>query len=125
MKKLFVCALAVGLFTACSQDETISQQSPMQISFDGAFVSNATRAIDPSITTATINGFDVWAFMDETSGVVFDGEDVTGSKEAGWSYANTQYWAPNHTYYLFIKDTIKGLKDNLKNTSNKKIKKKK
>ena len=100
MKKLFVCALAASMFTACSQDETISQQSPMQISFDGAFVSNATRAIDPSITTATINGFDVWAFMDETSGDVFDGEDVTGSKEAGWSYANTQYWAPNHTYYF-------------------------
>ena len=100
MKKLFICALAVGLFTACSQDETISQQSPMQISFDGAFVSNATRAAeDPSITTATIDGFDVWAFMDETSGVVFDGEDVTKS-EAGWSYKNTQYWAPNHTYYF-------------------------
>ena len=101
MKKLFVCALAVGMFTACSQEETLSTQAPMQISFDGAFVSNATRAAeDPSITTATIDGFDVWAFMDETSGVVFDGEDVTGSKEAGWTYKNTQYWAPSHTYYF-------------------------
>ena len=100
MKKLFVCALAASMFTACSLDETISQQSPMQISFDGAFVSNATRAAeDPSITTATIDGFDVWAFMDEVSGVVFDGEDVTKS-EAGWSYKNTQYWAPSHTYYF-------------------------
>lgn len=100
MKKILICALAVGMFTACSQEETLSTQAPLQISFDGAFVSNATRAaVDPSITTATIDGFDVWAFMDETSGVVFDGEDVTKS-EAGWSYKNTQYWAPSHTYYF-------------------------
>ena len=100
MKKLFVCALAVGLFTACSQDETISQQSPMQISFEGAFVENATRATnDPSTTTDNIKGFDVWAFMDEPTGVVFNNEDVTGGKGA-WTYTNTQYWAPNHTYYF-------------------------
>ena len=104
MKKLFVCALAVGLFTACSQDETISQQSPMQISFDGAFVENATRAaVDPSITNEDgenpIADFDVWGFMDEASGVVFNREKVT-KNGSDWSYANTQYWLPKHTYYF-------------------------
>lgn len=99
MKKIMICALAVGMFTACSQEETLSTQAPLQISFDGAYVNKATRSIDPSLTTKTLKGFDVWAFMDETAGVVFDGEDVTGG-EGNWNYTNTQYWAPNHTYYF-------------------------
>ena len=104
MKKLFVCALAASMFTACSQDETISQQSPMQISFDGAFVENATRAaVDPSITNEDgenpIADFDVWGFMDEASGVVFNREKVT-KNGSDWSYVNTQYWLPKHTYYF-------------------------
>lgn len=102
MKKLFVCALAVGMFTACSQDETISQQSPMQISFNGAFVENATRAdvaTDPSTTTNSITAFDVWGFMDTPDGVIFENEDVTGT-QGNFSYANTQYWVANHNYYF-------------------------
>ena len=102
MKKLFVCALAVGLFTACSQDETISQQSPMQISFDGAFVENATRAdvaTDPSTTTESITGFDVWAYMDDPTGKILENEDVTGT-QGSFSYVNTQYWYADHTYYF-------------------------
>ena len=39
--------------------------------------------------------------MDETAGTVFTGEDVrrvgTGNN---WTYVNTQYWAPEHTYYF-------------------------
>lgn len=108
MKKLFVCALAVGLFTACSQDETISQQSPMQISFEGAFVNNASRAVeaaDPSTTTEGEKGlkaFDVWAYMDKAEGLFLgqdNGEDVTGSK-GNFTYVNTAYWNPGHTYYF-------------------------
>ena len=104
MKKLFVCALAVGMFTACSQEETLSTQAPMQISFDGAFVENATRAAaDPSITNEDgenpIANFDVWGFMDQASGVVFNREKVTKSG-SDWTYVNTQYWLPNHTYYF-------------------------
>ena len=100
MKKLFVCALAASMFTACSQDETISQQSPMQISFDGAFVENATRAVaNPAITTDNIQNFDVWAFMDNATGVVFNDEDVT-KVEGSWKTTTVQYWAPNHTYYF-------------------------
>ena len=105
MKKLFVCALAVGLFTACSQDETISQQSPMQISFEGAFVNNASRvatAVDPSTTTATLKEFDVWAYMDQAEGLFLgqnNGEDVTGEK-GNFTYVNTAYWNAGHTYYF-------------------------
>ena len=105
MKKLFVCALAASMFTACSQDETISQQSPMQISFDGAFVENASRAIDPSFhnTNNPLNAFDVWGFMDESTGSLWDdvatGEDVNKT-DAGWNYVNTAYWFAGHTYYF-------------------------
>ena len=102
MKKLFVCALAASMFTACSQDETISQQSPMQISFANAFVNNATRAVtavDPSTTDESLTAFDVWGFMNNPSGVIFEGEDVTGSK-GNFSYVNTQYWVANNTYYF-------------------------
>ena len=115
MKKLFVCALAASMFTACSQDETISQQSPMQISFDGAFVNKASRAAeaaDPSTTTEGEKGlkaFDVWAYMDNGTGLFLgqtttgqdniDGEDVTGSK-GNFTYVNTAYWNAGHTYYF-------------------------
>ena len=97
MKKLFVCALAASMFTACSQDETISQQSPMQISFDGAFVENATRAADPSITTDNLADFDVWGFMNSTDGIVFNDEKVWKAGDV-WTYATTQYWLPGKTY---------------------------
>ena len=107
MKKLFVCALAASMFTACSQDETISQQSPMQISFDGAFVENATRALtsaDPSISTdgnnntIAISSFDVWGYMDEPSGSVFTRDEVIKDGTA-WNYAGElQYWYPGHSY---------------------------
>ena len=102
MKKLFVCALAASMFTACSQDETIEMKSPSQISFAGAFVENATRAntaVDPSTKTDDLTGFDVWGFMDTPDGVIFENEDVTGSK-GSFTYVNTQYWVANHTYYF-------------------------
>lgn len=100
MKKIMICALAVGMFTACSQEETLSTQAPTQISFAGAFVENATRAaVDPSITTANITNFDVWGFMEEPSGKVFDREAVTKSG-SDWTYANTQYWVPGKNFYF-------------------------
>ena len=73
-------------------------QNTATISFADAFVSNATKA-DPSTTSASIDNFDVWAFMDEVGGTVFTDEDVTKSNGA-WGYTNTQYWYPGHTYYF-------------------------
>lgn len=109
MKKLFICALVVGMFTACSQEETLSTQAPMQISFDGAFVENATRAADPSITTANIGKFSVWAYVDNASGTtgqVFNDVTVTKSGNA-WTYSPLQYWAPNNDYHFFALATNK------------------
>ena len=105
MKKLFFSALAIASLVACSKDELVSQPKPMAITFEQAFIENATRvetAEDPSITTATIDGFDVWGFMDEPAGTVFVTQDVTrtDAETGAWTYNPLQYWMPDHTYYF-------------------------
>ena len=77
-------------------------QDPAAIGFEANWVENATRAneaVDPSTTTTSLTGFDVWGFMDSPAGKVFEGEDVTGS-QGNFSYVNTQYWIPGHDYYF-------------------------
>ena len=102
MKKLFVSLLAVAALAACTNEQTLVQRGNAPMEFAGAFVDNATRAnvaADPSTTTNSLTGFDVWAFMDEPAGKVFEGEDVTGEK-GNFSYVNTQYWVHGHVYYF-------------------------
>ena len=100
MKKILVSALAAMTLVACMQEEIVTMSESNAISFQGAYVENATRAaVDPSTTTASIDGFDVWAFMNESDGTVLVDEDV---KKVGgtWTYANTQYWTPLNKYYF-------------------------
>ena len=102
MKKLFISVLAIAGLVACTQEQTLVQQGPASLEFGGAFVENATRAnsaVDPSTTTASLTGFDVWGFMDSPEGVVFVDEDVTG-EQGNFTYVNTQYWVPGHDYYF-------------------------
>lgn len=100
MKKLFVAVLAIAGLVACNTEETVRVQGPAPIAFDGSFVeTRANEAVDPSITTDNITGFDVWGFMDEAAGQIFDREEVTGTK-GNFTYANTQYWVPGHDYYF-------------------------
>ena len=99
MKKHLFYALAALGMVACMQDEVVTVQQDA-ISFKGAFVENATRAAaDPSTTVNTIADFNVWGFMDQPSGYVFTGDKVAKAGNV-WTYANTQYWAPGHTYYF-------------------------
>ena len=99
MKKHLLFALAAFGMVACMQDEVVTVQQDA-ISFKGAFVEKATRAaVDPSTTANTIADFNVWGFMDEVAGKVFNGDKVTKVGNA-WTYDNTQYWAPKHTYYF-------------------------
>ena len=67
MKKIFVSVLAVAALAACNKVEVVDTQSPSEIAFAGSFIDKATRSIDPSTTTASLNAFDVWAFMDDAS----------------------------------------------------------
>ena len=103
MKKIFVAVLAMAGVVACNTVDTLDVPQNPEIRFANAFVENATRAdeaLDPSTTTESLNAFDVWGFMDNVTGTVFEGEDVTGSKD-NFTYANTQYWAPGHKYYFY------------------------
>ena len=100
MKKLLFVALAAVGMTACVQNEELAVAKPdAKIEFANAYVSNTSRTENPVITTANLAGFDVWAFMDETTGNVLTDEDVVRNGDA-WGYSNIQYWFPNHTYYF-------------------------
>lgn len=100
MKKIFYGALALAAIVACNKDVEVKQETPAAITFDNSFVEIKTRAAaDPSITTASIDAFDVWAYMDNTAAVVLDAERVTKGAD-GWSYENLQYWTANHSYYF-------------------------
>ena len=95
-----ISVLAIGTLVACNNEETLNMQSPYAIDFAGAFVENSTRAAqDPSTTTSTIDGFDVWAFMDARNGIILVDEDVT-KNGTDWTYEQTQYWLPGHTYFF-------------------------
>ena len=100
MKKLIVSALAIASLVACSKDELVNQQGPVAISFKQAYVENATRATDPSLTSDNLEGFDVWGYMDQPSGTIFTDQDVTKSDDGEWVYSPLQYWTPGHTYYF-------------------------
>lgn len=108
MKKSFMSALAALSLVACVQEEVVNVPQTDAITFAQVAIDNATRAaVDPSTTTASINAFKVWGFMDEPSGLVFDGEEVQKSGNT-WTYANIQYWAPEHTYYFAALSPVNG-----------------
>ena len=80
-----------------NQEQATYQPNPDPIEFN-AFVENATRT-GTRATSYILNAFDVWGWMDNASGDILIGEDVTKMNDA-WSYDNTQYWTPDH-YYTF------------------------
>ncbi len=100
MKKLLVIALAAFAMVACVNEEVTELPQGDAITFESAFIDNATRAaVDPSTTTATLDGFNVWGFVKEYDGEIFNGTEV--EKVGGvWGYEGTQYWVPNQPYYF-------------------------
>ena len=102
MKKILLSAFAIFAMMACNNEEPVRLQEQSLITFEDSFVEAKTRAADdpdPSITTETIDAFDVWGFINKPSGVVFEKERVTKSEE-GWGYTNLQYWMPEKSYYF-------------------------
>ena len=100
MKKLLFGVFAVLAMIACNRDEVVDVQQSSFITFGDSFVEVKTRAAaDPSTTTASISAFDVWGFIGEPSGTVFNKERVTKG-ENGWSYQNLQYWTPEDKFYF-------------------------
>ena len=102
MKKILYSALAVSMLAACSQDELVGMQDPNAIAFAGAYIDNATRGNDPSVTATNINTFDVWGYVNNSAGHLFDGVAVN-KVDGAWTYSPyaTQYWYPNNTYRFF------------------------
>ena len=99
MKKIFVCLCAVAALAACQKNQIISSAGGPAIAFENASVDKATKSVDPSTTTETINEFAVWGYMDSRDGVVFENELVS-KNGSEWTYTNTQYWMAGHTYYF-------------------------
>lgn len=101
MRKSIIAILSLVAMVACTNDVTVKTQAPAAITFEDSFVEVKTRAaVDPSITTATIDAFDVWGFMDDPKGLMFDAQRVTKG-EAGWTYNPLQYWTQDHNYYFY------------------------
>ena len=102
MKKFLVCALAAVGMVACVNEDVVQSPKSDVISFADAFIVNATRAevaADPSTTKATLEAFDVWAYMSSVDGTVLVDEDVERNGTS-WDYANLQYWTPNKNYFF-------------------------
>lgn len=99
MKKILLSAFAIFAMMACNNEEPVRLQEQSLITFEDSFVEAKTRAKDPSITTGTIDAFDVWGFINQPSGVIFNAERVTKSED-GWGYKNLQYWMPEKPYYF-------------------------
>ena len=101
MKKLLLAIVAMFAMIACNNEQAVLTKAPSAITFGDSFIEIKTRATaeDPSITTATIQNFDVWGFIETATGTVFDAERVTRG-ENGWSYENTQWWVPSKNYYF-------------------------
>ena len=100
MKKLLLSALAIASVVACEKNEVV-EQLPAAINFEQTYVKTSTRATDPSTTTKSINAFDVWAFVNQPSGIVLVDEDVTKDATTDkWTYRNVQYWMPGNEYYF-------------------------
>ena len=108
MKRLIFATLAAAALVACATEDTIVTPQRDAIAFDNAFVDGSTKAIDPSITTGSLEGFKVYGTITGSNGVavnIFGGVDVsknlpTGVGTEGWKYATdyASYWIPNNSY---------------------------
>ena len=106
MKKLFIAIAALAAMTSCSQDEVMEVAEKQAISFGNAFIENATRAIDPSLTDATLKDFQVWGTVQGSNNgtatltSIFNDIKVEGTvgENRVWNTAVTQYWIPGAVY---------------------------
>ena len=102
MKKSIIGILALAAMVACNNDVELNRQEPSLITFENSFVEIKTRtAVDPSITTASIDAFDVWGYVDNADAGILEAERVSRQSDNTWTYEDLQYWTPNHNYYFY------------------------
>lgn len=104
MKKILITLTALAALVACNKAEVI-ETNRQAIAFGGAFVDNATKAIDQSYSgTKTLNSFKVYGTVTGNGNTVtlFDGDEVVGNiGDPVWGCTEEQYWAPNCSYKFY------------------------
>ena len=103
MKKVLIAVLALAAVASCNKTEVVGVTESNAITFDNAFVDNATKSVnDPSFTNSNLfNDFAVYGFVE--GAVLFDGTQVSKSitnteLQSDWKYAGTQYWIAGAQY---------------------------
>lgn len=107
MKKILLGILAFAA-VACNNDVVVQRPASSAITFGDSFIENKTRAAeDPSFHNKNnpLKAFDVWGYMDKTTGTVFDKTRVTYDESLEkWTYSPIQYWMVDlheHNYYFY------------------------
>lgn len=108
MKKIILATLAAASLVACATEDIVATSNEA-IAFDNTFVNNTTKSIDPSITTANLQGFLVYGTTkgDHTGAEVINifnalpvAHYLQTGDAAGWQYdaGFTQYWIAGNKY---------------------------
>lgn len=130
MKKILLAVLSIAALASCAQDEILGVAKDEAIVFKNAFVDNATKAIDPSITNVgganAISEFYVWGTTQgDHDGAkivpIFENEKVDNAADE-WMYSagKTQYWIDGNTYNFaaVVNGNVTKLQDGLPLTIN-------
>lgn len=106
MKKVLLSVFAIAALASCMQDDILGTAQGTAISFDNAYVDNATKAIDNSFNNNNLEEFQVYGTVTNTANEVaniFPGIAVVkggAGVGANWTYdaQYTQYWVANNSY---------------------------
>lgn len=106
MKKVLLSIFAVAALTSCFQQDVLGTANGGAISFDNAFVDNATKAIDSSFNNNNLEEFQVYGTVTNAAQEVaniFNGIAVVkggAGVGAAWTYdaQYTQYWLAGNDY---------------------------
>ena len=108
MKKILFTILCAGAVMSCAKEEVITAEQEA-ITFENAFVDNATKALDGyTVTTGNLTTFNVWGTTQMPSAdgeaakpivPIFD-EVAVSLNGTAWTYGATftQYWIPGNAY---------------------------
>jgi hypothetical protein len=106
MKKIFIAVLTVAALASCSKEQTVNVNKSEAISFENAFVENATRATD--LTTTNLQDFGGYGTVAKggNTALIFNNTKVYKSSNV-FKYDVTQYWiaAADYTFTAIAPQT--------------------
>ena len=95
-KSLYLGARALLTLASCASEETVEAPKGNAIDFGKAFINNSTRGGEV-LDMTTLKSFNVYGYMGDMSGVIFNSELVKLA-EGKWTYDALQYWTPGQKY---------------------------